>query len=227
MVAIYVLKLVRGKYYVGLTRRNIDRVLDHLDGDGASWTRKYPPVQKNPVVSFQEGLKESDEDRITLKTMAKYGVRNVRGGQWYRVKLSDSKIRELENKVRSLKKVPAKKTARKRVVKGYCIRCETRKKFDAKKPLCGDCYDEWAFFSNPNYKEDCCHKCGRESRTTIERPLCNNCRPKSGSKAKNPRCKGRTLYGTGPRCKLTVTSGSDYCRVHAPYYPKKRRRRFR
>ena len=32
MVAIYVLKLVRGKYYVGLTRRNIDRVLDHLDG---------------------------------------------------------------------------------------------------------------------------------------------------------------------------------------------------
>ena len=36
MVAIYVLKLVRGKYYVGLTRRNIDRILDHLDGDGAA-----------------------------------------------------------------------------------------------------------------------------------------------------------------------------------------------
>ena len=63
MVAIYVLKLVRGKYYVGLTRRNIDRILDHLDGDGASWTRKYPPVQKKPIVSFQEGLRESDEDK--------------------------------------------------------------------------------------------------------------------------------------------------------------------
>ena len=179
MVAIYVLKLVRGKYYVGLTRRNIDRVLDHLDGAGASWTRKYPPVQRNPVVSFQEGLRESDEDRITLETMAKYGVRNVRGGQWYRVKLSDAKIRELEKLSRSKKKVRAKKKAKPKVAKGYCIRCGDRKKFDFQKPLCKDCYDEWAFYSNPDYEEDCCHKCGRDWSTTIDRPLCTNCWRKS------------------------------------------------
>ena len=44
------------------------------------------------------------------------------------------------------------------------------------------------------------------------------------TKPKNPRCKAKTVYGHGPRCKLTASPGSDYCRVHAPYYPKKRRR---
>ena len=44
------------------------------------------------------------------------------------------------------------------------------------------------------------------------------------AKPKNPRCKAKTVYGHGPRCKLTASPGSDYCRVHAPYYPKKRRR---
>ena len=178
MVAIYVLKLVRGKYYVGLTRRNIDRVLDHLDGAGASWTRKYPPVQRNPVVSFQEGLRESDEDRITLETMAKYGVRNVRGGQWCRVKFTDAKIRELEKLVRSKKKRPAKK-ARKKTNQGYCIRCRRRKKFEFAKPLCNGCYDIWVEYSNPDYIEDHCHKCGREWDTTIDTPLCIKCWRKS------------------------------------------------
>ena len=50
-------------------------------------------------------------------------------------------------------------------------------------------------------------------------------KPKTKAKAKKSRCKGRTLYGTGPRCKLTAAKGSDYCRVHAPYYPKKKRSR--
>ena len=45
------------------------------------------------------------------------------------------------------------------------------------------------------------------------------------TKPKNPRCKAKTVYGHGPRCKLTASPESYYCRVHAPYYPKKRRRR--
>ena len=77
MVAIYVLKLERGKYYVGMTRRNVKRVLQHIDGKGAAWTKKYPPQKTKPVLSFNEGLRVSDEDRITLETMKKYGVRTV------------------------------------------------------------------------------------------------------------------------------------------------------
>ena len=90
-----------------------------------------------------------------------------------------------------------------------------------------------------------CDRCGREgherdtcaAKTTVDRERITTkswkyrpktkakAKPKPKAKAKKTRCKGRTLYGTGPRCKLTVTSGSDYCRVHAPYYPKKRGKR--
>ena len=118
MVAIYVLKLVRGKYYVGLTRRNIDRIFDHLDGDGAAWTKKYPPVEKKPILSFTEGLKESDEDKITLQMMQKYGINNVRGGKWCRVKMPSSHYQEIERKLKISKK---KDTESKKII--HCGRC--------------------------------------------------------------------------------------------------------
>ncbi len=50
-------------------------------------------------------------------------------------------------------------------------------------------------------------------------------KPKPKARQKSHRCKAKTVYGQGPRCKLTASPGSDYCRVHAPYYPKKRTRR--
>ena len=129
MVAIYVLKLSRGKYYVGMTRKNIDRVLAHIDGKGAAWTKKYPPSGTKPILSFQEGLREADEDRITLQMMKKYGVKNVRGGQWCQVNMSASKIRELEKlanppkksatKSKNVRKTPTKTKSKPK----YCQRC--------------------------------------------------------------------------------------------------------
>ena len=71
MVAIYVLRLERGKYYVGLTRRNVERIWQHIDGKGAAWTKKYPPKEGKEILSFQDGLKSSDEDRVTLEMMAR------------------------------------------------------------------------------------------------------------------------------------------------------------
>ena len=207
MVAIYVLKLVRGKYYVGLTRRNIDRILDHLDGDGASWTRKYPPVQKKPIVSFQEGLRESDEDKITLQMMAKHGIENVRGGRWYRVKLSDKVIRDIQSRLNTNTKGSTKGTT-------------TRRK--SKSHRCGRCGRE-------GHNRTQCYASSTIDGVTITteswvyRPVKGKKKAESKSKSKNSRCKARTLYGTGPRCKLTVAPGSDYCRVHAPYYSKRRR----
>lgn len=171
MVAIYVLKLKSGKYYVGMTRKNIQRVLDHIDGKGASWTKKYPPSDSKPIISFQENMKESDENRVTLETMAKYGVRNVRGGDWCKVRMTQREITQLEKKISNISKSPRKKSPSKKT-STYTRKTKGKK-----------------------------------------------------TKAKNPRCKAKTVYGHGPRCKLTASQGSEYCRVHAPYYPKKRRRR--
>jgi len=62
---------------------------------------------------------------------------------------------------------------------GYCIRCGVPRFRDLAHPLCDDCYDEWAEWSNPNYEENFCHVCGREWSTTIEKPLCDSCYRKS------------------------------------------------
>ena len=58
---------------------------------------------------------------------------------------------------------------------GHCIRCSKLISRNPEKPLCRDCYVEWAHYGNPHYVEAVCHDCGREWRTTIDRPLCNNC----------------------------------------------------
>ena len=185
MGQLYILKLRGGKWYVGYTERGIERVLEHLKNKGkfkaAKWTQKYRPENwKKAVVTITEDIHTlKDEDDKTLELMSKHGVRNVRGGKWCKVRMTKREIAQLEKKVRSLKKSPAKKKAKPRVTKGYCIRCGDRKKFDFEKPLCRDCYGEWAFYSNPDYEEDCCHKCGRDWGTTIDRPLCTSCWRKS------------------------------------------------
>lgn len=178
MVAIYVLKLVRGKYYVGLTTKNIDRVLAHLDGKGAKWTKKYPPSNSKPILRFEEGLKESDENRITLETMAKYGVKNVRGGDWCKVRMSKKEIDALQELVnKKFKKRGSKsksKTKSKTKSKGYCIRCRDSKTYDFEKPMCLDCYRDWQYEPEGFY-EDYCHCCGKLADTLLEKPLCISC----------------------------------------------------
>ena len=190
MVAIYVLRLERGKYYVGLTRNNVERIWQHIDGKGAAWTKKYPPKEGKEILSFQDGLKSSDEDRVTLEMMGRYGVRNVRGGSWCRVKMSATQVAELERLVKSksrskskTQKTAKKQTKRKKPAKGHCIWCGEKKDFDIQKPMCIECYRYVAYDPHvmmEHYGElGCCHKCGKEWDTSIERPLCIDCWRKS------------------------------------------------
>ena len=121
MVTIYVLNLNRGKYYVGKTRRGVKRVWEHIDGKGAAWTKKYPPLKNDEIEYMKSGLKESDEDRITLEYMAKYGISNVRGGSWCMVRMPKATRSKLKKKIESAK---SKKTTRKRSKKKvFCARC--------------------------------------------------------------------------------------------------------
>jgi predicted GIY-YIG superfamily endonuclease len=82
---LYVLKLEQGKYYVGVTARNVSkRVEEHKHGFmGAKWTKKYKPVKildkkDLGLMTFEKA--EKYETRVTIKYMDKYGVNNVRGG---------------------------------------------------------------------------------------------------------------------------------------------------
>lgn len=58
---------------------------------------------------------------------------------------------------------------------GTCIRCGDPIPLNDEKPLCDDCYREWAAWANPEYRERYCHSCGEPSPVTYARPLCRPC----------------------------------------------------
>ncbi len=49
---------------------------------------------------------------------------------------------------------------------GWCVRCRAQLPFDRDHPLCDRCYDAWAQYHNPDYRENFCHMCGRPSSTS-------------------------------------------------------------
>nr|WP_315184433.1 phospholipase D family protein [uncultured Flavobacterium sp.] len=56
---------------------------------------------------------------------------------------------------------------------GYCIRTGIKIPFDPQRPFCLEAYRSWATFENWNYRENYCHKTGRESngRTSMAKPV--------------------------------------------------------
>ena len=56
---------------------------------------------------------------------------------------------------------------------GHCISCNTKIRYDTKRPFCGECYEEWD--GDSDYYEDYCHCCGKEDDTSKEYPECRSC----------------------------------------------------
>lgn len=99
MVIIYILKLKYNKWHVGKTYRPIkDRVLEHFENAGSVWTKKYKPVSVEEII---EDADEFDEDKYTKKYMARYGIRNVRGGSYVTLTLNDSQLQCLTRELQS------------------------------------------------------------------------------------------------------------------------------
>jgi phosphatidylserine/phosphatidylglycerophosphate/cardiolipin synthase-like enzyme len=56
---------------------------------------------------------------------------------------------------------------------GTCIRCDLKIPFNPEKPLCLDCYHEWAEWENEYYIEIFCHNCGkRKNDISFAKPEC-------------------------------------------------------
>lgn len=116
VVNIYVLKLEDERYYVGKTNRTFQRFNQHATGQGAKWTKKYPVVDLH---AFHPNMRDQDENKVTIQMMQKYGVKNVRGGSWTKVKMTEREVRALESKISVRNN--AKKRRQKRGM--HCTRC--------------------------------------------------------------------------------------------------------
>src|SRR5579872_1256151 len=91
---VYILRLASNKYYVGKTNRNVDeRFMEHINSEGAAWTKKYKPIE---IMESFETNDKFDEDKHTLKMMDKYGIENVRGGSFAGEILTNEQIGVIE-----------------------------------------------------------------------------------------------------------------------------------
>ena len=48
---LYILRLINGKYYVGISQNPQKRIKDHFAGRGAGWTRTHKPVGVEMVLN--------------------------------------------------------------------------------------------------------------------------------------------------------------------------------
>jgi hypothetical protein len=94
---IYVLKLENDKWYVGKTNDIMQRFQQHVEGDASAWTTLYKPIRIEEIKSGE--VDNFDEDKITKKLMAKYGIDNVRGGSYVTIELTNEQKKFLNNEL--------------------------------------------------------------------------------------------------------------------------------
>lgn len=99
---IYGLKLKQGKYYIGRTDIPNERITQHINGEGCSWTSLYPFEE---VLFIKESTSCFDEEKYTKELMMKYGIDNVRGAGYSTIVLDKNTKLKLENDIRSAKDV--------------------------------------------------------------------------------------------------------------------------
>ncbi len=67
MLFIYILELIKNKYYVGKTTNQKFRFEQHLNPVGSAWTKKYKPIK---LIELIPNCDSFNEDKQTLKYMS-------------------------------------------------------------------------------------------------------------------------------------------------------------
>jgi cellular nucleic acid-binding protein len=94
---IYVLLLEEGKYYIGKSNDILKRCIEHFEGSGSCWTKKYKPLKLQKTI---ENVSPFEEDKITKEYMLKYGIENVRGGTYTQIELTENQIQSINSELR-------------------------------------------------------------------------------------------------------------------------------
>ena len=80
MYSLYVLKLIKNKWYVGTCANFQDRLADHRNRRSCKWTTRYPMV--HVAAKFHLPMLDCTrvENEVYMWAARRYGHENVRGG---------------------------------------------------------------------------------------------------------------------------------------------------
>ena len=93
---IYCLQLVDNKYYIGKANNIQKRFHQHVNGNGAVWTKRYKPVK---ILETFTDVSPFMEDRYVKEYMFHYGIDNVRGGSYIQPQLTPCQVYNLRREI--------------------------------------------------------------------------------------------------------------------------------
>ena len=93
---VYILRLLRDKYYVGISQNPTRRIKEHFANKGAGWTREHKPVAVEAVIN---GVDVFEEDMWTKRLMAEHGILNVRGGYYVRNEIPEPEQKMIQREI--------------------------------------------------------------------------------------------------------------------------------
>jgi predicted GIY-YIG superfamily endonuclease len=100
---IYILELAQGRVYVGHSSDMRRRLQQHMSGQGAAFTKAFPPTGVLlPRLGKVTGSAEAAERDETLRYMFLRGIPLVRGWKYTRVYMADDEQRDAEENIREL-----------------------------------------------------------------------------------------------------------------------------
>jgi predicted GIY-YIG superfamily endonuclease len=100
---IYVLELAKGRVYVGHSTDVKRRIQQHMSGQGAAFTKAFPPTGVLlPRLGCVTGSSEAAERDETLRYMFLRGIPFVRGWKFVQVHLLDRDVQDAEENIREL-----------------------------------------------------------------------------------------------------------------------------
>jgi predicted GIY-YIG superfamily endonuclease len=100
---IYVLELAQGRVYVGHSADVKRRIQQHRLGQGAAFTKAFPPTGVLlPRLGCVTGSSEAAERDETLRYMFLRGIQLVRGWKYVQVKMSPKDEQDAEENIREL-----------------------------------------------------------------------------------------------------------------------------
>jgi predicted GIY-YIG superfamily endonuclease len=98
MTSVYVIKCSNDKYYIGRTNHLENRLEDHSEGNGSSWTKMYKPIKVEKIIPNCSAF---EEDKLTKEYMSAKGIDNVRGGSYSNINLTSNQKQLLTTEIRN------------------------------------------------------------------------------------------------------------------------------